>query len=170
MSKNVVRLFFSILLTTAVLFCIRSARSQSDEPRRLEITCVNNLKMINLSLRAWADDHGDRFPWNVTTNEGGAKELVVVDKNGFVANSWRLFQVISNELNSPVVLVCPGDSKKPAADFDHLTASNVTYRLHIVPDITPITASSSKVPLVVCPVDGSTAYYNGDVEVKKPQK
>ena len=172
MSKNIIRCVIAITFFLAIVFPVRSLRSQSDQDhaRKLEINCVNNLKMIGFSLRIWEGDHGDRFPWDVSTNEGGARELIGVDKDGFVTNSWRLFQVVSNELNSPIVLVCPGDSKRPAADFDHLTASNVTYRLHIVPDITPTKALSSKVPLVVCPVDGSTACYNGDVEAKKPQK
>ncbi len=40
------------------------------------------------------------------------------------------FKVLSNELSSPGVLLCPSDgSKQPAKDFAHLGAANVSYRV-----------------------------------------
>src|SRR3954469_8029157 len=111
MGKHVIRLIVTIALVAVAVLYVCSQRKQGDQPRVLRITCVNNLKMINLSLRIWEGDHGD-FPWNVSTNAGGVKELLDVDKDGFATNAWLAFQVMSNELNSPKVVVCPDDTKK----------------------------------------------------------
>ena len=38
------------------------------------ITCVNNLKQVGLSYRIWAGDNSDRYPFKVTSTEGGWSE------------------------------------------------------------------------------------------------
>lgn len=169
MSNKVIRLVLATMLAPAAIFYVSSARVQADEPRRMEINCVNNLRQIGLSVLVWEGDHNSQFPWNVSTNAGGVKELVGADKDGFLTNSWIIFQVMGDGLRSPKVLVCPDDNTRtPAADFAHLTASNVTYRLHIVPGATS-DIEHSKIPLAVCPVDGSVVYYNGDYKSNKPE-
>ena len=40
---------------------------------------------------------------------------------------YMLFQVMSNEINNPKVLVCPADNRDPAADFTHLNNNNLSY-------------------------------------------
>lgn len=52
----------------------------------------------------WSNDHNDRFPWMVATNEGGTKEFRASPE------VFRHFVVMSNELASPKVLCCPTDS------------------------------------------------------------
>ncbi len=92
--------------------------------------CENNLKQIGLAIRVWAGDHNDQLPMNVSTNQGGVRELCSPGPDGFDRNPWLLFQAISNELNSPQMLVAPGDTtKQPAADFQHLQAGNVSYQI-----------------------------------------
>lgn len=51
--------------------------------RAASIRCVNNLKQIGLALRVWATDYADRFPGD--------------------------FLSLTNELTTPIVLVCPAD-------------------------------------------------------------
>ena len=36
------------------------------------IKCVNNLKNVCLAYRIWATDNDGRFPWTVSTNQGGS--------------------------------------------------------------------------------------------------
>jgi hypothetical protein len=172
MAKNIIRVIVAVALVAAVAITIGSVRSQNDQDhaRKLEINCVNNLRHIGLSLRIWSGDNNSEYPWNVSTNAGGVKEIVGADKEGFITNAWMVFQVMANELNSPKVLVCPDDkTKTPAVDFAHLTASNVTYRLHVVPDMASDKLEDSKIPLVVCPIDGGVVYYNGDYKGSKPE-
>src|SRR5207237_823706 len=70
---------------------------------------VNNPKQIGLLLRIWSGDNNDRFPMAVPTSEGGTM--------GFPAgtNVFEHFRAMSNELNTPKILVCPDDKKRTAA-------------------------------------------------------
>jgi prepilin-type processing-associated H-X9-DG protein len=74
--------------------------------RSSRIRCISNLKIVGLAFRMWSNDNGDRFPMAVSTNDGGTLEL------GTSGQAWRHFQVVSNELNSPKVLVCENDPKR----------------------------------------------------------
>jgi prepilin-type N-terminal cleavage/methylation domain-containing protein len=74
------------------------------------IKCVNNLKNVGLSFRIFATDNGDRFPTEITAAEGGALEYA---QNS--ASNFAVFQVLSNELSTPKIVVCPSDSGKVEA-------------------------------------------------------
>jgi len=77
-----------------------------------EIQCVNNLKQIGLAFRIWEGDNGDKLPMQVPARVGGAMEAVA---RGNVAS---VFQVMSNELSTPRILLCPADADRFAAkDF-----------------------------------------------------
>jgi hypothetical protein len=80
--------------------------------RSSKINCVNNLKQVALAFRIWAGDNQDRFPMQVSTNDGGTREWI----GG--PNAWRHFMVMSNELNTPKLLCCPNDP-----DSSRLTAT-----------------------------------------------
>src|SRR6476661_5082188 len=41
----------------------------------LRISCVNNLRQVGLAFRIWANDHGDKFPWQVAAKDGGTLEF-----------------------------------------------------------------------------------------------
>jgi prepilin-type N-terminal cleavage/methylation domain-containing protein/prepilin-type processing-associated H-X9-DG protein len=70
------------------------------------IACVNNLKQISLAMRIWADDHRDKYPWQLTQTEGGSS-----DSGDWTDN----FRVASNELSTATILHCPSDKNKKAA-------------------------------------------------------
>jgi competence protein ComGC len=98
--------------------------------RRASVQCVSNVKMAAVAFRMWADDHGERFPWEVSTNDGGSREFIGTGK------PFLHFQTASNELNSPKVLVCPQDTSKlplpfrqgqTEPPFNFLSNSNVSY-------------------------------------------
>ena len=132
-----------------------------DWPRRQPITCVNNLKQIGLAFRTWAIDHDGRFPFNCTTNNGGTLELCARGPDGFDTNADLHFQVMSNDLSTPLILVCPKDrSRKPARDFQHLEAANVTYRMR---SGTNLTEEYPQEVLVQCPIHGNILHCDGSV-------
>src|SRR5919109_1411721 len=60
------------------------------------ISCVNNLKQIGLAFRIFATDNGDRFPMNLSTNEGGSSELRQPANQSAVSTYYH-FWVLSNE-------------------------------------------------------------------------
>jgi prepilin-type N-terminal cleavage/methylation domain-containing protein len=90
------------------------------------IACTNDQKQIGLSFTMWADEHEDRYPSVVATNEGGAKTLTA---------AWEHFITLSNELATPKLLHCPSDGEKLIAqDFSDgpaglrtLTNSAISY-------------------------------------------
>ena len=90
--------------------------------RHHRIGCVSNLKQVALAARMWANDHGDKFPWQVSTSTNGTMELV----NGPIVASH--FLVMSNELNSPKVLACGHDLKRTKVAWWHeLGDQNLSY-------------------------------------------
>jgi prepilin-type processing-associated H-X9-DG protein len=84
------------------------------------INCVNNLKQIGLSYRTWALDNGDKYPMQVSVTNGGAMELV---STGSV---FSVFQVMSNELSTPKLLICP-DEENPLRTPANTFSSPVSF-------------------------------------------
>ena len=89
-------------------------------PRSPRINCVNNLKQVALGFQLWAGTA--RYPTVVSTNLGGALEYVT---NGDVF--WG-FKVMSNELATPKILVCPTDTRLAATSFTTgFSNTNISY-------------------------------------------
>jgi prepilin-type processing-associated H-X9-DG protein len=80
---------------------------------RQQINCVNNLKQVGLAFRTWALDNNDNFPMRTAITNGGAMESVTT------GNVFRVFQVMSNELSTPRILICPeeNDPKRVSASI-----------------------------------------------------
>lgn len=92
------------------------------------ISCYSNLKQIGLAFRMWSNDHGDKFPWEVSSENGsdGTKEFLKTD------DVWRHFQAVSNELNTPKVLRCFDDKERTRVlDFAALNNSHLSYFIGI---------------------------------------
>ncbi|HWN94170.1 MAG TPA: type II secretion system protein [Methylomirabilota bacterium] len=90
---------------------------------RGRIRCVNNLKQVGLAFRLYANDHGDQFSFRVSNEFAGTIDFV---------NSpqvFRHYQAMSNELNTPKILVCPSDPQRfRATNFlGSFGNSNISY-------------------------------------------
>jgi prepilin-type processing-associated H-X9-DG protein len=84
--------------------------------------CANTLKQIGQSFQVWAGDHNNTFPSGVPIKDGGAMEAAASGKPRAV------FQVMSNELSTPKVLICPEDKyRHTATNFNALTCKNISY-------------------------------------------
>ena len=77
--------------------------------RAQRINCVSNLKQVGLGFRMWSNDHGERFPWQEDTQNGGVQE-----HGRRLCRGRLLIAAASNEMNSPKILVCPSDPEKNA--------------------------------------------------------
>lgn len=119
----------AIFALATILILPRVARSK---PRAARINCVNNLKQVGLAFRCWALDNQDKFPTRLSASTNGAMELA---ETGAV---WTVFQVMSNELNTPKLLVCPNDTKrKPAGSFSQgFGNTNLSYFISLDADET----------------------------------
>jgi len=90
------------MFAVALLLFIASAPYAKDyvETRR----CGRQLAIINQAARVWAGAHNGRLP------------------SGFI--------LMSNELVSPRLLLCPGDkSREPADNWQALTSANSSYQI-----------------------------------------
>lgn len=130
--------------------------------RAQSINCVNNLKQQGLAFRIWSLDNDDKFPFNVSTSKGGTFELCDRGGDGFDRNSFQHFQVMSNELNTPKILVCPLDAGRQAAlNFQNLQAANVSYQVR---SGTNVSDANPNEVLTYCPVHHHVGYANGSVK------
>ena len=109
-----------IIATLAILAALLLPKLARRGDTAQKINCSNNLKQIGISFRTWALDNNDKFPMQVPATNGGTLELV---ESGTV---FSHFQVMSNELSTPKLLVCPQetDPKRTVANTFAITASS----------------------------------------------
>ena len=89
------------------------------------IACVNNHKQIALALRLWADNNNGKFPWKVDQALGGG----MPNGNDNAQVNLQL-SIISNELASTRLLLCPSDVRRiPATNFATLALTNISYAM-----------------------------------------
>ena len=97
------------ILASMLLPALSSAKRQA-----LAISCVNNLKQTGLAFHIWALDNNDRYPMQLSQSDGGA-----LPPSGFMTgvDTFRVFQVMSNELQTPRILICPSDERRAGTNF-----------------------------------------------------
>ena len=88
------------------------------------INCVNNLKQVGLSFRLWSGDNNEKYPMSVSYAQGGPLMASVVDGTTLASsplqNAIRIhrgFQVMSNELGTPKIVMCPSDGRTASTNF-----------------------------------------------------
>lgn len=85
--------------------------------------CINNMKQIALGFIMWANDNEkNSLPFRVPAVDGGLQPPFNPPANpanaGFIANLYFQYMWVSNQLESPKILVDPADKKvKIAADW-----------------------------------------------------
>ena len=168
MTKNIVRFVVVGLLATALLLYVRFNQNQNLTVQKVRpVECIHNLQQIGIAFRIWQGEHDDKMPFAISTNSGGTLELCTSDKDGFDFSSYLHLKAIykDGELRTPLVLVCPQDkSKKPAKDFEGISAENVTYRIRSV-----LNGGSQLEILAICPIDGNVLYTDGTVKESHPK-
>src|SRR3954463_4131652 len=95
-----------VIAIIAILAALLLPALAAAKARGQRTQCINNLKQVGLAFRLWSDDNGDKYPWRVSTNSEGSQTLPV---------TWLHYMVISNEVKTPRVFLCPSDSEKMLA-------------------------------------------------------
>ena len=162
MARTDIVVVIVVLAVLAIVFLLpRLTRNPPPrhQPRSTQISCVNDLKQVGLAFRIWAGDNNDKYPMSVAVTNGGAMELIA---DGNVAGC---FQVMSNELSTPKILICPADKGRASAasfqtDFNN---SHISYFIstdasesyprqimsgddNLAVDDTPVTSGSVMIP------------------------
>ena len=104
------------LLAAMLLPALAAAKRKAQQ-----INCVNNLKQCGLAFRIWEGDNNDKLPMAVSTASGGTEEFTAGSE------TFHHFLVMSNELSTPKILVCPADTRSQAINFAHLNNQGVSY-------------------------------------------
>jgi type II secretory pathway pseudopilin PulG len=112
-----------LIIIIALLATMLSLALAPHHSTRKPITCINNLKQVGLSYRIWAGDNSDKYPMEVSVINGGTMELMNTPE------AWKAFQVMSNELSTPKILVCPEDSARgnAATNFGDDLKNRISY-------------------------------------------
>lgn len=103
-----------VIVVIGVLLAMLMPAHTGNRASATRIACVSNLKQVGLAFRIWAADNNanEHFPMLVSITNGGVMELAIT------GNVAAVFQIMSNELNTPKILFCPTDkSREPATSF-----------------------------------------------------
>lgn len=112
----------AIIAILAGLLLPALSRAKSKAQRT---ACGNNLKQTGLAMRLWADDNEGKFPWKVAQTRGGG----MPDGTGNARANLQ-FSIVSNELASTRILLCPNDVRRVwATNFASLSLTNISYAL-----------------------------------------
>lgn len=113
-----------VLLCLAVLVAMLLPILAAAKRRASRINCVSQLKQDALAARIWEGDNNNLYPMQVAVTNGGAMELIATN------NVAGFFQVMSNELSTPKILICPEDKQVivPTNGFDNRFCNkNISY-------------------------------------------
>ena len=111
-----------VILTAGLMLFLLPMFLPSRTQGHARLRCISRLKQIGLAFRMWSGDHEGKFP------TAGSMEL-----NGTLATLggtalFLHYQFLSNELNSPKILVCPTDtSRTSATNFTSLNNNHLSY-------------------------------------------
>lgn len=94
--------------------------------RKNPLQCQDNLKFIGVALFDFANEHEEKFPWEVPASKGGSREALA---SGQAAPH---FLCLTNTLRNTRVFLCPMDPMRHrATKLERLEDSAISYFLNV---------------------------------------
>jgi prepilin-type N-terminal cleavage/methylation domain-containing protein len=113
----------AIIAILAAMLLPALARAKEKAHR---ISCTNNLRQTGLGMLTWAMDFNGRFPMQVSASEGGPPNQSAFSTAPYGAQfTYQILGVLSNELNTPKIMVCPSDERTAHTNFNMVLGNTV---------------------------------------------
>ncbi|MDA7915773.1 hypothetical protein N9B94_00895 [Verrucomicrobia bacterium] len=99
--------------------------------RAQRMQCVGNLKQISLASRIHSNEHHEQLPFQTRgfihsrLGSRGNESNTDLFHNTTSLQTWHLFQVLSNELPSPRILICPKDNARTSNTTVHFQQDSI---------------------------------------------
>jgi prepilin-type processing-associated H-X9-DG protein len=114
-----------VLATLAILAVMVIPALARTGPSVSRLNCAANLKQIGLAFQNWRNAHLGLYPMNVLNSRGGPPvgTIALSSQAGFgnspgaAVYTYVVFGVMSNELNTPKIVVCPSDERASHSNF-----------------------------------------------------
>ena len=113
-----------VIVAVAIALAILAGLPQA-KAKAIRISCLSNLKAGECAFRLWAGDNNDKYPMELSTNSGGAREWLLQGK------VFEVFRVLSNELSTPKILFCPADNRVCATNWNQFDNRHLSYFLGV---------------------------------------
>ena len=97
-----------------------AAGAGGGQEKAQRINCVNNLKQSGLAFRIGRATITTNCRWTF-------RRPKAAPRNRHRRGHFHHFQVMSNELSTPKILICPADNRTVATSFARLKNQNVSY-------------------------------------------
>jgi len=125
-ARGFTRVELAVVIVVVALLCVLLAPSLRDARHKAwRIYCNNNMKELGTAYRLWAGDHNHLMPFQASMTNGGWRELLASSNAGQYC--WTNYAILREELGeSPKLVICPADERKPAANFIVKGATNDT--------------------------------------------
>ncbi len=123
-----------VISTVAILAAMLLPTLAQAKSRVRRINCSSNLKEIGLAFKNFALDNDGRFPMALSSRKGGppnGNPRFTANRSADINYMHQVFQVMSNQLGSPRILVCSSDEAHSDAAFffrkGDFSGRNVSY-------------------------------------------
>ena len=105
--------------------------------KTIQTNCVSNLRQMGTAFRLWGDDNNNRYPMQYASGTSAPNnnypQLIMTGITTMPPASgvafgpeYKFFQAMSNELSTPKIVMCPGDSERnPGTNFTTDFTSNI---------------------------------------------
>jgi prepilin-type processing-associated H-X9-DG protein len=116
-----------VLVSLMVIFMLTVAIGElAPKPGYKRGNCITRLRGLGVALSDYAHDNREKFPWQVSTNEGGSWEYA-----SLLFSVYRHYLAASNYTSAPSLLVCPQDERNPALSWTSMRDSDLSYFVNL---------------------------------------